>query len=122
MHGRRQEPCPRKGNVGTGRRLGLFMSAPSSLLTRLSSKNYKCSFCGKAFQRRANAVRHEKIHTGEKPFLCILCGRGFITKANLQYHIDVSQEHAHNRMVAAAAGRANHVFVASDTPSSPTTT
>ncbi|XP_071514287.1 uncharacterized protein [Panulirus ornatus] len=76
---------------------GMYLFIPSLRGTE-DPKIFKCTFCEKTFQRRANAVRHEKIHTGEKPFVCTLCGRGFITKANLMYHIERSQEHASHRI------------------------
>lgn len=75
---------------------GMYLFAPPLRGTE-EPKIFKCSFCDKTFQRRANALRHEKLHTGEKPFVCPLCGRGFITKANLMYHLERSQEHANDR-------------------------
>ncbi|XP_018024881.1 protein abrupt isoform X18 [Hyalella azteca] len=55
--------------------------------------DYYCRFCNKGFTRRDNCSRHEKLHTGDRPFLCPLCPKSFITKANLHYHLYRSQEH-----------------------------
>ncbi|XP_042228511.1 protein tramtrack, beta isoform-like isoform X23 [Homarus americanus] len=78
---------------------GMYFFGPP-LSSTAEPKTFKCSFCEKTFDRRANAVRHEKLHTGEKPFICLLCGRRFITKANLMYHLMRSQEHAPHRSTA----------------------
>ncbi|KAG0418226.1 hypothetical protein HPB47_005033 [Ixodes persulcatus] len=47
---------------------------------------HKCGFCSYATVSRWNLQKHERVHTGERPFVCSYCSRGFSDKCNLRRH------------------------------------
>ncbi|QLQ80780.1 hypothetical protein HG537_0E01350 [Torulaspora globosa] len=50
-------------------------------------KKYACSYCGKPFSRSEHKARHERSHTGVKPFECKICQHAFVRRDLLQRHI-----------------------------------
>ncbi|EDQ88382.1 uncharacterized protein MONBRDRAFT_26487 [Monosiga brevicollis MX1] len=45
-----------------------------------------CRYCGRRFQTTAHVRRHERIHSGEKPFKCRVCGKAFNQRGNRNVH------------------------------------
>lgn len=48
---------------------------------------YVCNVCCKAFKRRKILRRHERFHTGEKPYGCSVCSKTFALRKSLRRHM-----------------------------------
>ncbi|XP_051777962.1 zinc finger protein 250-like isoform X2 [Erpetoichthys calabaricus] len=55
-------------------------------------KPYDCSECGKRFSERSSFRRHKMIHTGQKPYCCSECGKTFSQRSSLQSHQSIHTE------------------------------
>ncbi|KAJ7322493.1 hypothetical protein JRQ81_018780 [Phrynocephalus forsythii] len=50
------------------------------------ASSYICGECGRGFNHHSNFLRHQMIHTGERPYACGECGKTFIRKEHLATH------------------------------------
>ncbi|CAI9538270.1 unnamed protein product [Staurois parvus] len=52
-----------------------------------TGKSFSCTECGKdVFQRSLSLHKHQRSHTGEKPYSCPECGKCFSVKSSLYTH------------------------------------
>ena len=58
------------------------------LALRVLPKGFKCKFCQKTFKVASALERHERVHTGQKPFTCdfVGCEKAFSQKEMLKRH------------------------------------
>jgi uncharacterized Zn-finger protein len=47
-----------------------------------------CVYCGKTFSQKGNMERHQRQHTGERPFACPFCTCSYTRKETLKVHIN----------------------------------
>ncbi|XP_058458524.1 gastrula zinc finger protein XlCGF8.2DB-like [Malaya genurostris] len=62
------------------------------LLINKSGKGYPCNYCGRRFKRPHEKVKHERIHTGERPYCCDICGKRFRISNCLTIHLRTHED------------------------------
>ncbi|CAL8101282.1 unnamed protein product [Calicophoron daubneyi] len=80
------------------------------------NKVYRCRYCGKTFNRKFCRERHERLHTGVKPYTCEICDEKFIRLEDKKRHVRSLQHFMAGRggyvkeESAASIGEENHAL------------
>ncbi|XP_055935758.1 zinc finger protein OZF-like, partial [Argiope bruennichi] len=85
--------CTTKQNLKNHERHRFEFSAATDERNIRNSKEYRtlkmyhCSQCKYVTHHKGNFVKHQRIHTGERPFVCSICGFD-ISTATYEHNID----------------------------------
>ncbi|KAJ3360675.1 hypothetical protein GGF32_008070 [Allomyces javanicus] len=60
-----------------------------------TTRIWKCELCDKGFRRKADQIRHTRIHTGDKPYSCSVCGEAFARQDALRRHQNKNSKCSH---------------------------
>ena len=53
------------------------------------NRDHECLKCGKRFGTPKDLIKHQRIHSGEKPFCCEKCDYRTAQKSNLTQHLKI---------------------------------
>ncbi|CAN7948151.1 unnamed protein product [Ixodes pacificus] len=79
---------------------------------------HRCSYCPYSCDRMDSLVKHERNHTGQRPFVCDTYGKAFIVQSQLTRHRGVhtgEREDEEPEEVPSRTTRAETFFIVSST-------
>jgi len=66
---------------------GAESGSTTSSIEKSPMKKKECQYCPAVFKSNTDLRRHERVHTGEKPFQCNVCQKQFNRKGNMEKHM-----------------------------------
>jgi len=55
---------------------------------------YSCRLCDKQFRSNSHLVRHQQVHTGERPYHCTVCDKRFSEPSSVKRHMYIHTNEA----------------------------
>ncbi|XP_046392979.1 zinc finger protein 691-like [Ischnura elegans] len=89
----RTQPPPCVPKVPKKRRTPTRNLSKGSSENQERVKKYACEHCPMSFNFRSNLLRHERVHSGERPFKCKICSKSFSQNEHLVRH-----DRVHNKV------------------------
>lgn len=68
--------------------------------TERTARRHACAYCPYTSSNRSHVTRHERGHTGERPFVCQVCQNGYRRREDLRAHV---RAHSRQRGVESAS-------------------
>lgn len=62
------------------------LQVASTAASAMNSARYPCSFCNYSTIYKDTLIKHERTHTGDKPFRCAICGYAASQRNNVRIH------------------------------------
>ena len=62
-----------------------------------TGERFYCQYCNRGFTAKCELEKHERVHTGAKPYSCDTCGSCFRQLGTLKSHIRTHDEHSNLR-------------------------
>jgi len=73
-------------DISTCNEDGNNANEPKKIKTERKNK-WHCEHCQMTFQYKKDKIKHEYVHTGDKPFACMYCGKKWKNKTALKRHV-----------------------------------
>ncbi|XP_077495905.1 uncharacterized protein LOC144106833 isoform X2 [Amblyomma americanum] len=74
-------------HVWNENQFGQPMATASISRAAVNCRSAQCRYCQVTFSSASDRVRHERTHTGERPFRCDQCRMSFKRKDHLSLHL-----------------------------------
>uniref|UniRef100_L7LXU8 C2H2-type domain-containing protein n=1 Tax=Rhipicephalus pulchellus TaxID=72859 RepID=L7LXU8_RHIPC len=82
--------CPLCGDAfPTNADLDSHWQASHPLNQERPEGKHRCTYCPYSSDNKSHTTRHERTHTGERPFTCTICQKSFSRSERLETHMNV---------------------------------
>mmetsp|Transcript_20540 Transcript_20540/g.33349 ORF Transcript_20540/g.33349 Transcript_20540/m.33349 type:complete len:228 (+) Transcript_20540:111-794(+) len=106
VHRTAQSQCPE--NTQNPETLKTTNCSTSSAKRELKKNRHTCSCCTKWFKTKYRLRRHQRSHTGTRPFACDLCLASFRQKPHLKGHMKAMHFNHMNSLITDPSSSSNY--------------